>query len=110
MCRIHGSAVACSPAVRSMSDVTVRLRRSEGLVEVVPTSAPLDRPDRWLAMFTVCFAATGLFVGGALPPQAVAVTLACCIAGELGVMARSLALLRRPPAEVHELPRRRFRR
>jgi hypothetical protein len=93
-----------------MSDVTVRFRSSEGLVEVVPTSAPLERPDRLLALFAVLLAAGGLFAADAVPPQAVAVTFACCLAAEAGVALRGLALLRKPRAEVHALRPRRLRR
>jgi hypothetical protein len=87
-----------------MRDVWIR-NRPDGVTELSPQLAPLDRDERWLVITTVVMATCGFFVAGAMPPAALAALVACCLAGEVILGAKALLLvLRRPVAEVHEVP------
>jgi hypothetical protein len=96
-----------------MREVSIR-NRPDGVTELSPRLAMLDRGDRWLVIVTVTITAVGFFTAGAMPAPVLAAVLASCVAGEvvLGAKAVVLALLR-PRAEVHEFasfrPRRRVR-
>lgn len=92
-----------------MRDVTIR-NRADGLVELGPRIAPLAPADRLLVVVTLILGASGLFVSGALRPEAAAVVIVSALAGEivLAVKAGILAVLR-PRADVHEVPRARNR-
>jgi hypothetical protein len=93
-----------------MREVTIR-KREDGIVELAPRSAPLDPSDRRLVIATVLLLAGGLFVSGALPAAVLGAVAASCLAGEvlLGVRALALVLLR-PAAEVHDVAHFRARR
>jgi hypothetical protein len=87
-------------------DMRVWIRnRPDGVTELSPPLAPLDRFDRGLVIFTVLLAAGGLFLAGVMPAPVAGAILLSCIAGEvvLGAKALLLALLR-PVAEVREVP------
>lgn len=80
--------------------------RSDGVVELSPTLAPLDRGDRWLIIFTVVITAWAFFLAGAMPGAVLMTLFAAAIAGEVVLGAKALLLLLlRPPAPVHEVPR-----
>jgi len=87
-----------------MHDVSIR-NRKDGIVELVPRLAPVERTDRLLVIVTVLLVAAGLFVSGAMPAEVLAAVAASCVAGEvvLGVKALALALFR-PAAQVHDVP------
>jgi len=93
-----------------MREVWIR-HRPDGVTELSPTLAPLDREERWIVAFTVAMVAVGFFMAGALPAPMLAAVLVSCIAGEvvLGAKVILLALLR-PRAEVLEIPTRPLRR
>jgi hypothetical protein len=87
-----------------MREVSIRQRR-DGITELSPKLAPLERDDRWLIIFTVLMTASCFFLAGALPASMFAALFGACVAGELvlGVKALVLMLLR-PRAQVHEIP------
>jgi hypothetical protein len=96
-----------------MREVWIR-NRPDGVTELSPPLAPLDRDERWLVIVSVVMATSGFFVSGALPVAALGAVVASCLAGEVILAAKALVLiLRRPLAEVHEVarwqPRRRGR-
>jgi hypothetical protein len=85
-------------------DVWIR-NRPDGVTEFSPQRAPFARDERWLLVFSAVMAICGFFVAGVMPAPVLAVLVACCLAGEVILAARSLVLvLRRPLAEVHEVP------
>ncbi len=88
-----------------MRNVTIR-RRADGITELIPTLAPLAVGDRIVVISAVLFVTAGLYVSGLVPAPVAAAVAASCLAGEvvLGVKAIALALLR-PSATVHEVPR-----
>jgi hypothetical protein len=86
-----------------MHGVTIR-NRTDGVTELSPRIAPLDREERALVIVTVLMAASAFFVSGVLPIAVLAALLAACIAGELVLGVKALVLaLRRPLADVHEV-------
>lgn len=86
-----------------MHEVTIR-NRSDGVTELSPKLAPMDREERWLVIVTVLITAGGFFVSGAIPAPVLGALFASCIAGELVLAAKALLLaLRRPLAPVHEV-------
>jgi hypothetical protein len=93
-----------------MHDVTIR-NRADGLIELGPRIAPLAPADRLLVIGTLIIAASGLFVCGAMPAEAVGAIMVSALAGELvlAVKGAVLALLR-PLAKVHDVARWRARR
>ena len=86
-----------------MHDVTIRWR-SDGVIELRPRLAPLPPLDRGMVIATVLLITSGFFVSGAVPPKVAAALLASCVAGELVLACKSLLLLLRPVAQVHEVP------
>ncbi len=94
---------------RTTQDVTIR-NRADGLVELAPL-APLTPADRLLVVGTLIIAASGLFVCGAIRPEAVAAIVVSSLAGELVLAVKGAVLaLVRPLAQVHEVQRWRDRR
>ncbi|HEY6097865.1 MAG TPA: hypothetical protein VIW03_00450 [Anaeromyxobacter sp.] len=93
-----------------MRDVTIR-SRSDGVLELAPRLAPAGGSDRLLLIATVLLASAGLFVSGVMPAAVLAAIAASCLAGEvvLGVKALALLLLR-PAADVLDVERWRARR
>ncbi len=89
-----------------MARVVVR-RRRDGVRQIQPTLAPLTPGERWATMFTLLIATAGLFVSAAMPPQVFLFWLACCALSEVAAQAPALTALRRPVAEVVDLPRAR---
>jgi hypothetical protein len=87
-----------------MREVFIRQRR-DGVTELSPKLAPLDREDRWLIIMTFMLSAGCLFLAGVMPVSMVGALFASCIAGELVLGVKALALiLLRPPAEVFDIP------
>jgi hypothetical protein len=79
--------------------------RPDGVTELSPPLAPLDRFERWLVIFTVMLATGGVFLCGLMPVEVAAALLLSCIAGEVVLGAKALVLaLVRPVAEVREVP------
>ena len=93
-----------------MAEMTVRNRR-DGVVEIAPKLARPGGTDRMLFIATVLLVAGALFVSGVLPAPVLVAIAASCLAGELilGVKALALVVLREP-APVHEVVRWRSRR
>jgi hypothetical protein len=93
-----------------MREVWIR-RRADGITELTPSLAPLEIGDRWLVIFTVVIAASGLFTAGVLPAAVLGTLLAASFAGELFLGTKAVVLtLLRPPAKIHEVSRFRPRR
>ncbi len=92
-----------------MRDVVVVRRRADGVIELVPRTAPLEAGDRAIVIVAVLLVTGGLFLSGVVPAPVAGVVAASSVVGEivLGVKAAALALLR-PLAPVEEV--RRFRR
>jgi hypothetical protein len=94
-----------------MRHVIVR-SRADGVVELAPRLAPLEPGDRLILIVTALLVTGGFFMCGLLPPAVAAVVAASCVAGDvvLAVKAVALALLR-PAAKVVRVwdfdPRRR---
>jgi hypothetical protein len=87
-----------------MHEVTIR-SRSDGVTEVAPKLTTLDAEERSLVIFTVLINGGAFFVSGALPAAALGALAAACLAGEVVLGAKALFLaLRRPLADVHEVP------
>jgi hypothetical protein len=79
--------------------------RPDGVTELSPPLAPLDRFDRWLVIFTVMLATGGFFLSGTMPVAVAAAILLACVAGDVVLGAKALVLaLVRPVAEVREVP------
>jgi hypothetical protein len=93
-----------------MRHVTIR-SRDDGITELVPMLQPLAAADRAAVIGTVLFVTGGLFLSGLVPAGVAAAIAACCVAGDvvLGVKALALALLR-PLAPVYEVSRLELRR
>lgn len=93
-----------------MRDVTIRVR-DDGIVELAPKIAPLEPGDRLMVIVTVLLVTGGLFLCGAIPAAVAGVVAASCVAGDLVLLVKSLALAAlRPVAQVREVPRFRGRR
>lgn len=89
-----------------MRPVVIRCRR-DGIVELSPRLSPLDPGERMLVIVTVLLVAAGLFVSDAMPAHVLGAVAASCLAGEVYLVLRALALaLLRPPAQVLEVPLR----
>ncbi len=86
-----------------------RRRRADGLTELRPIDARLERPGWYLAAFTVILFAGALFVSTAIPASLVATVLGATLGGEVCFAIRDLLDLRRPPAPVVVLARARLR-
>lgn len=83
----------------------------EGVVRIVRHDAPMEASDRLVVIGTVLLVCAGLFLCGAMPAPVLGVIAASCLAGEVCLGLKALALLvSRPPAEVHEVERWRARR
>ncbi len=93
-----------------MRHVTIR-SRADGITELAPTLQPLAAAERLVVISAVLFVTAGLFLSGFVPAGVAAAVAACCVAGEivLGVKALALALLRplAPVVEVSPLELRR---
>lgn len=93
-----------------MRNVTIR-SRADGITELAPTLQPLAAVERLIVIATVLFVTGGLFLSGFVPAGVAAAIGATCVAGEvvLGVKALALALLRplAPVVEVSPLELRR---
>jgi hypothetical protein len=88
-----------------MREVWIR-NRPDGVTELSPRLSPMDRDERWLVIVSVVMATSGFFVAGALPVAVLGAVVASCLAGEVILAAKALVLiLRRPLAEIHEVPR-----
>jgi hypothetical protein len=93
-----------------MRGVWIR-NRPDGVTELSPQLAPLDRGERWLVICSIVMATCGFFVAGAMPAEVLAAVVASCVAGEVVLGAKALVLVvARPLAEVHEVPSGRPRR
>jgi len=92
-------------------DVTIRNRR-DGIVELAPKHAPTDLVQRLLLSGTILLGSLSLFVSGTMPPEVLVAIAASCLAGEVVLGVRALALrVLHPAAEVFELARcRSYRR
>jgi len=93
-----------------MRHVWIRIR-PDGVTELSPELAPLERDDRRVVTFTLMIVTLGFFMAGFIPPAVVPTVAISCLAGEmiLGAKALVLAVLR-PPAEVLEVARWQGRR
>ncbi len=93
-----------------MSHVTIR-HRQDGLLELAPRFAPLDRSELQLVIVTVLLVTAGLFVSDVLPVPVIGAVAAICVVAEAFLAVKALALvLLRPVAPVHEVSRWRARR
>jgi hypothetical protein len=93
-----------------MRHVTIR-SRADGITELAPRLRPLAPGERLIVIAAVLFVTGGLFLSGLVPGGVAAAIAASCLAGEvvLGVKALALALLRplAPVVEVSPLELRR---
>jgi hypothetical protein len=87
----------------------VRRRRPDGITELRPIDARLERPGWYLATFSVLFATCALFVSAQIPPSLFGAMIVAAIFGELCFGLRDLLDQRRPLAEVVVLAGTRFR-
>jgi hypothetical protein len=87
----------------------VRKRRADGITELRPIDARLERPGWYLATFTVLLATCALFVSAQIPPSLFAAMIVAAIFGELCFALRDLLDQRRPLADVVVLARARWR-
>jgi hypothetical protein len=86
-------------------DVTIRNRR-DGVVELAPKHAPTDLVHRLLLAGTILLASLSLFVSGEMPPEVLAAIAVACLAGDVVLGVRALALrMLHPAAQVLELAR-----
>ncbi len=88
-----------------MRHVTIR-SRADGITELAPTLRPLAAGDRAIVIAAVLAVTGGLFLSGFVPAGVAAAIAASCVAGEvvLGVKALALALLRSPAPVVEVSP------
>ncbi len=93
-----------------MRNVTIR-SRADGITELAPVLAPLDPTLRVFVIGSVLAVTWILFLYRAVPAGVAAAVAASCLAGELVLALKAIALaLLRPLAPVHDLADwRRFR-
>jgi hypothetical protein len=90
-------------------DVEIRSRR-DGVLELAPKHGHAGALERLTVIGTVLLASGSLFVCGAMPAPVLAAIAASCLAGEVVLAVRALALATlRPAAEVLEVARWRAR-
>lgn len=77
-----------------------RRRRPDGLVQLLPRDHRVERPEWYMAGFSVLLLAWGLFVSTAIPAQLLLAVLLGLVGGELCLAVRSLLDHRNPPAQV----------
>lgn len=87
-----------------MAHVTRRLR-PDGLTQLSPREQHVQRPEWYLAAFSVLLLSWGLFISTAIPPQLVGALLLGGVVGEACFAVRALLERRNPPAEVLVLAR-----
>jgi hypothetical protein len=78
-------------------------------VQLLPRDHRVERPEWYMAGFSVLLLAWGLFISTAIPAQLMAAVLVCLIVGELCLAIRTLLELRHPRAQVVAIARTRFR-
>jgi hypothetical protein len=85
--------------------------RGDGVFRIVRHDVPMEASDRLVVIGTVLLVCAGLFLCGAMPAPILGVIAASCLAGEVCLGLKALALLlSRPPAQVLEVERWRARR
>ncbi len=85
-------------------------RRNDGVVRVAPKHGHADGVERLIVIGTVLLVSAGFFLCGLMPAAVLGILAAACVAGELVLAVRAVALaLRHPPARVYTLTRARRR-
>lgn len=96
--------------ISSMSPPVRRLR-PDGIVQLLPRHARVERQEWWLLAFTTLLVTGALFISTAIPAHVFGMTILCWLGGEVSFIVVALASLRHPPAEVEVLAQvRRARR